>query len=177
MNIIQHVYEKFLLAGEKIIKTLDGENTFPVFVEQLGEILNGLERDIYTDVLEEMDKKIYSDKQERKDWRVVQKDCERTIVGTFGEITYKRRYYENKITGEKAYLVDKIMGIDKYERIDLNLRGDILDLSTMLSYQKSTQELKREGGQLQHQPSNSNEHHKKNRQPSNLRKTQGKKES
>jgi hypothetical protein len=145
MNIIQHVYEKFLLAGEKIIKTLDGENTFPVFVEQLEEILNGLERDIYTDVLEEMDKKIYSDKQERKDWRVVQKDCERTIVGTFGEITYKRRYYENKITGEKAYLVDKIMGIDKYERIDLNLRGDILDLSTMLSYQKSTQELKREG--------------------------------
>jgi len=33
------------------------------------------------------------------------------------------------------------MGIEKYERIDLNLRGNILDLSTMLSYEKSIREL------------------------------------
>ncbi len=145
MDIIQRVHEKFLLAGEKIIETLDGKYTYPVFVEQLKEILNELGREVCTEVIEEMDKKIYSDKQERKDCRVVQKDCRRTIIGGFGDITYKRRYYENKITGEKAYLVDKIMGIDKYERVDLDLRGDILDLSTMLSYEKSTQELKREG--------------------------------
>ncbi|MCR4429616.1 MAG: ISLre2 family transposase [Tepidanaerobacteraceae bacterium] len=145
MDIIQRVHEKFLLAGEKIIETLDGKYTYPVFVEQLKEILNELGREVCTEVIEEMDKKIYSDKQERKDWRVVQKDCKRTIIGEFGDITYKRRYYENKVTGEKAYLVDKIMGIDKYERVDLDLRGDILDLSTMLSYEKSTQELKREG--------------------------------
>lgn len=145
MDIIQRVHEKFLLAGEKIIETLDGKYTYPVFVEQLKEILNELGREVCTEVIEEMDKKIYSDKKERKDWRVVQKDCKRTIIGEFGDITYKRRYYENKVTGEKAYLVDKIMGIDKYERVDLDLRGDILDLSTMLSYEKSTQELKREG--------------------------------
>jgi hypothetical protein len=30
INIVQHVYEKFLLAGEKIIETLDGK-TYPVF--------------------------------------------------------------------------------------------------------------------------------------------------
>jgi hypothetical protein len=51
----------------------------------------------------------------------------------------------NKETGEKAYLVDKAAGIQKYERIDDELKADITDLSTILSYQKTTQELKRNG--------------------------------
>jgi hypothetical protein len=32
---------------------------------------------------------------------------------TFGNATYKRRYYENKRTGEKAYLVDEKAGIGR----------------------------------------------------------------
>lgn len=54
-------------------------------------------------------------------------------------------YYKNKQTGETAYLTDKAAGIQKYERIDAALKADITDPSTILSYQKSTQELKRGG--------------------------------
>ncbi len=66
MDIIQHVHEKFLLAGEKIIETLDGKYTYPVFVEQLKEILNELGAEVCPEVIEEMDKKIYSDKKKEK---------------------------------------------------------------------------------------------------------------
>lgn len=76
---------------------------------------------------------------------LIQKDCQRTITTVFGDITYKRRYYKNKETGEKAYLADKAAGIQRYERIDAELKADIADLSTILSYQKTTQELKRNG--------------------------------
>lgn len=76
---------------------------------------------------------------------MVQKDCQRTVTTVFGDITYERRYYKNKQTGETAYLADKAAGIQKYERIDAALKADITDLSTILSYQKSTQELKRGG--------------------------------
>ncbi|TCW36476.1 uncharacterized protein UPF0236 [Thermohydrogenium kirishiense] len=96
-------------------------------------------------MLHELDQSIYKDKVKRKNWMVAQKDCERTITTVFGDITYKRRYYKNKETGEKAYLVNKDAGIQKYERIDAELKADITDLSTILSYQKTTQELKRNG--------------------------------
>lgn len=55
------------------------------------------------------------------------------------------RYYKNKKTGERAYLADKEAGTQKYERIDATLKSDIADLSTILSYQKSREELKRNG--------------------------------
>ncbi|MDK2840370.1 MAG: hypothetical protein PWQ83_1962, partial [Thermosipho sp. (in: thermotogales)] len=55
-------------------------------------------------MLHELDQSIYKDKVKRKNWMVAQKDCERTITTVFGDITYKRRYYKNKETGEKAYL-------------------------------------------------------------------------
>lgn len=65
----------------------------------------------------------------------------------FGDITYKRRYYKNKETGKTAYLVDKAVGIQKCARIDAALKADITDISTILSYEKSTQELKRDGAE------------------------------
>ena len=91
--------------------------------------------------------KIYKDKQERKNWVVVQKDCQRTVTTKFGDITYKRRYYKNKQTGQTAYLTDKAAGIQKYARIDAALKADMVDISTILSYEKSTQELKRDGAE------------------------------
>ncbi|KYO67049.1 hypothetical protein ATZ99_08670 [Thermovenabulum gondwanense] len=58
------------------------------------------------------------------------------------DVTYKRRYYEDKKTGEKAYLADRAAVIQKYERIDVALKAEITDLSTMMSYEKSTREIK-----------------------------------
>ncbi|MGJ7046189.1 UPF0236 family transposase-like protein, partial [Thermoanaerobacterium thermosulfurigenes] len=145
MKIIQHTLQKFLLVVEKIIGLLDGKYTYLEFEKELKKILNELGKEICADVLHELDQSIYKDKSKRKNWVVVQKDCERTITTVFGDITYKRRYYKNKETGEKAYLVDKAAGIQKYERIDAEIKADITDLSTILSYQKTTQELKRNG--------------------------------
>ncbi|MGF7430608.1 ISLre2 family transposase [Thermoanaerobacterium thermosaccharolyticum] len=145
MKIIQHVLQKFLLVVEKIIELLDGKCTYPEFEAELEKLLNDLGREICTEVLHELDQNIYKDKHQRKNWVVIQKDCQRTVTTVFGDITYERRYYKNKETGETAYLTDKAAGIQKYERIDAALKADITDLSTILSYQKSTQELKRDG--------------------------------
>lgn len=147
MKLIQLVFQKFLLVVEKIFDLLDGKYTYPEFETELKKLLNDLGREICAEVLNELDKKIYKDKQERKNWVVVQKDCQRTVTTKFGDITYKRRYYKNKQTGQTAYLTDKAAGIQKYARIDAALKADIVDISTILSYEKSTQELKRDGAE------------------------------
>jgi len=147
MKLIQLAFQKFLLVVEKIFDLLDGKYTYPEFETELKKLLNDLGREICAEVLNELDKKIYKDKQERKNWVVVQKDCQRTVTTKFGDITYKRRYYKNKQTGQTAYLTDKAAGIQKYARIDAALKADIVDISTLLSYEKSTQELKRDGAE------------------------------
>jgi len=145
MKLIQPVFQKFLLVAEKIFDLLAEKITYPEFEIELKKLLNDLGKEICVEVLNKLDKKIYKDKQERKNWVVVQKDCKRTVTTNFGDVTYKRRYYKNKETGEKAYLTDKAAGIQKYARIDTVLKADIVDISTILSYKKSTQELKRNG--------------------------------
>lgn len=147
MEIILCILKTFLLCAEKIFGLLTGEYTFPEFEIELEKLLKDLGKEICRIVLQELDEKIYKDKKERENWRVVQKDCERTITTKFGDVTYKRRYYEEKKTGEKAYLVDRAAGIQKYERIDVALKAEITDLSTMMSYEKSTQEIKRDGAE------------------------------
>jgi len=138
--------DKFLLVTEKIFKLLDGSYTYPEFEKELKELLNELGSDICQDVLNELDEKIYKDKDNRKDWKVVQKGCKRTIVTPFGDVNYERRYYKNKSTGKREYLLDNAIGIEKHERIDAALKADIVDISTNLSYQKTKDELTRYAG-------------------------------
>ena len=146
MELIRLVMDKFLLVEEKIFKLLDGSYTYPEFEQELKEVLSDLGKDVCQDVLNELDEKIYKDKDKRKDWKVVQKGCKRTIVTPFGDVNYERRYYKNKSTGKRAYLLDNAIGIEKHERIDTALRADIVDISTNLSYQKTKDELTRYTG-------------------------------
>jgi len=129
-------YKSYRLCAEKILGLLTGKYTFPEFEIELEKLLKDLGKGICRIVLQEPDEKIYKDKKERENWRVVQKDCERTITTKFGDVSYKRRYYEDKKTGEKAYLADRAAGIQKYERIDVVLKAEITDLSTMIIKQR-----------------------------------------
>jgi len=143
MEIIRYVFKTFLLCAQKILELLSGKYTFPEFEEELHKLLTELGKNVCGIVLKELDEKIYKDKKERKNWVVLQKDCERTITTKFGDITYKRRYYENKETKEKAYLVDKAAGIQRYERIGIGLKAEIAELSTIMSYGNAVEEIKR----------------------------------
>jgi hypothetical protein len=147
MEIIRYVFKTFLLCAQKILELLSGKYTFPEFEEELHKLLTELGKNVCGIVLKELDEKIYKDKKERKNWVVLQKDCERTITTKFGDITYKRRYYENKETKEKAYLVDKAAGIQRYERIGIGLKAEIAELSTIMSYGNTVEEIKRNGAE------------------------------
>lgn len=111
MEIFLCILKTFLLCAEKILGLLKVKYTFPEFEIELKKLLKDLGKEICRIVLQELDEKIYKDKEARKNWRVLQKDCERTIITKFGDVTYKRRYYVDKETGEKAYIADRAAGM------------------------------------------------------------------
>lgn len=141
MNIILHVLESFLQTADVIVNLFQSQVTYPEFQNKLHQYLCDLGRNICQKALETLDEQIKNDPEQRKDWVVERKDDEKTIMSIFGPVTYKRTYYRNKITGEYAYLVDRLAGIEVHARTDLSLKAKVVDLSTEVSYRKAGAQL------------------------------------
>lgn len=59
----------------------------------------------------------------------------RTVISIFGEIIFKRRYYEEKETKEKVYLLDKTMGIKPNKRLLQNVLERLISKAVDTSYE------------------------------------------
>ena len=88
-------------------------------------------------MLAEIDEELYQDKELRKQWEVVRKDDPKTLMTCVGELTYKRRYYRNKDTGEYGYLLDDWLGVTPHQQIGEDVREDLVLSAVNVSYQKS----------------------------------------
>lgn len=88
-------------------------------------------------MLNDIDEKLYRDKEHRKQWGVVRKDDSKTIITCVGELTYRRRYYRNKNTGEYRYLLDDWLSVTPHQQIGEDVREDLVISAVNMSYQKS----------------------------------------
>ncbi len=70
---------------------------------------------------------------------------ERKLATKVGEITYKRRYYKNKKTGEKLFLLDKKLGIRKGSRANGEFLKLLVTLSDKLTFRQAEEVIKDAG--------------------------------
>lgn len=73
----------------------------------------------------------------RRDWICVRK-ASRTLQTKHGVLTYTRRYYRHRASGEHCHLIDHLVGLNPYERVDPALRVTLAKLGSEMSYRKST---------------------------------------
>ncbi len=88
-------------------------------------------------ILAEIDDELRRDKERQKNWEIVRKDDPKAIMTCVGELTYRRRYYRNKDTGEYKHLLDDWLNITPHQQIGEDVREDIVVSAVDLSYQKS----------------------------------------
>lgn len=91
-----------------------------------------IKSDFLIKTLENIDLKLYSDLDKVR-WKLIRID-KRTILSTFGELTFKRRYYYDIDNEEYVYLLDNLLGIPKNTRITSEVRLKVLDLASEMSY-------------------------------------------
>lgn len=65
----------------------------------------------------------YFNSEERKRYYYSKGKFSRTILTKYGEITFKRYSYQLKSGGNHFYYIDTKFGIDKYNRLDSNLKN------------------------------------------------------
>lgn len=87
--------------------------------------------------IEELDELIFENKNARYGFKVIRKADKRTLVTTYGDLNYERRYYKSPRDKNK-YLVDEVIGVDAYDRIEKGLGAELCKLATDTSYAKSS---------------------------------------
>ena len=95
--------------------------------------------DIIEMIITEMNEGLRSDKSFRREQGLVlkEKDRRRSVLTTLGPIEYKRDYYYDKNTGRHCSVLDRMLGIEKYERIGGAVGAELVNQAAMCSYAKA----------------------------------------
>ncbi|MDR1832362.1 MAG: ISLre2 family transposase, partial [Fusobacteriaceae bacterium] len=92
---------------------------------------------VYEQFLEQIDRSIESDPDRKKKYYLIRKGCERTMMFKIGNLHIKRAYYQDKVTGEYLFLLDKLLNLPKYERLSNTCIKSVIEEATDSSYKKA----------------------------------------
>ena len=135
MNSIAQAFEVFLHSISTIL--ISGSFTdFGSKTEQILSANNTMLTNILPAFLQGLDDTIFGDVQRKAEWEVVRKD-QRVLVTVFGELRFERRYYRHKQNGERAYLLDRYLGISAYAKVNGDVRQKAVTLAEQGSYSRS----------------------------------------
>ena len=145
MEIIQQIAVK---AIEEIFESVKatGINDIGKTVKALTPVVSRIVLGILTAFLEEMDEAlVIGAKALRKEdgITVKERNVPRTWLTELGELTYKRTYFRLQ-DGSFVYLLDHVIGVEAYERISKELVAEVLQASTVKSYQQAIDSTKQE---------------------------------
>jgi Uncharacterised protein family (UPF0236). len=87
------------------------------------------------ETFEEMDQLICDSGKRTMEWTVERHD-EKHLLTSLGEVIYRKTLFENKKSGEMCYLLDRIMGIEKNERMSEDAIAALLSEAVESSYRK-----------------------------------------
>ena len=79
---------------------------------------------------------IFKIKERKEQFESLEKD-DRTITSIFGDIDFKRRYYLDKQTGERVYLLDEYFKIAPKERLLENVETRLIEEAIETNYEKA----------------------------------------
>lgn len=96
---------------------------FDQFLKEMFQGTNKITLDVIAKTLEKIDDMLAA---KRDSELIIIRKSSRTILTSIGKITFRRRYYHNTTTERKIYLLDSILGIQKYSRLSTELKKKII---------------------------------------------------
>ncbi len=135
MDSLQQLVNEFT---ERLLNLSPLELGISQCVEKANEEWKRFYLEFMRDRLESIDHELLSNPQLRPLWRS-RKKVSRTLVTVLGELEFTRRYYENCKDHNFAFLLDPLVGVEAYERIDKGAKAEICNRASDDSYQKSSE--------------------------------------
>ena len=149
-NIIQQISEKLT---KKILEKAysGGICDIDLLSSSILEDCKSAARDILEAIVSDLNIKIREDKPSRKARGLIlkEKNRERSLLTEIGRLNLPRDYYYDKKEEKYDYLLDKVIGLQGYERISAGVMAKLVSMATEVSYAKSAETVT--GGQLSRQ--------------------------
>jgi hypothetical protein len=136
--IIHEIIEEVSNSYEKELRNLICERgDISEFIIATKETLGEVGVKLVAKALETADEVYKNSKARKCNWIVKSKDDKKTLTTIFGEVKYKRTYYENKKTGEYSYLSDEAVGISSHDKLDSSLKARLVEEAVFMPYSRS----------------------------------------
>lgn len=139
-NSIKYFEEKCIKKFEKL------EDEFYKEPEKLAEYVLGLTEELHNlglrmiqESLEEMNQMLRKSPKRLQHW-VVESHDTKQLITSLGTVTFAKTLFTNKETGEREYLLDRIIGLEKHERITEDAQARMLKEAVQTSYRRGGEE-------------------------------------
>lgn len=136
INSIQQFQAEGVKKLEKVFNSYASDMTkVAEMVQGVTDSVIGLGLSMIAEEWEFYDTLLHDRKELRPGWRVVRRD-EVSKLTSLGEVTYKKTYFHNPQTGERCYLLDRLMGLGSGERMTEDAVARIYEEAADSSYRK-----------------------------------------
>ena len=132
-NILHDFNEKVISLVTDCLKNLTAENKLSNFTNDLEKAMIELGQKTTQFVVDYTEKIIFKLKERKEKFECLEKD-KRKLITIFGEITFERRYYLDKETNKRVYLLDQYLGLEPFERMLLNVKVNMINEASETSY-------------------------------------------
>ena len=135
-SIIQKIYEKnnkILKEGLKNILNGADVSSLTGAIKDFTDILG---KELFSEIVTQIENLIFDDTKRQSQFESV-RFGEKSLITKNGKTTFERRFYKDNETGENVCLTDKILGLEKGERIDKKVKAEIIRNANDQSYDKS----------------------------------------
>lgn len=133
MESIQQIIEQFI----KEASTIDITEGLTTTLEKTKRLTDTFICRLLEEKLMEGDRVLFEQPRLRKGWTVEQKDVGRQVLTGHGMLQFSRRYYVNQKSGQRSYLLDDLVGLEPFERVEAGLAARLCEAAVDNSYQKS----------------------------------------
>ena len=135
-QIIQKIYEKNnKILKEGVKKVLNGEDVSSL-TSAIKDFTDVLGKELFSEIVTQIEKLVFEDSKRQSEYEAV-RFAEKSLITKNGKAKFERRYYKDNETGENVCLTDKILGIDKGERIDKKVKAELIQKASEQSYSKA----------------------------------------
>lgn len=135
-SIIQKIYEKnnkILKEGLKSVLNGGDVSSLTGAIKEFTDILG---KELFSEIVTQIENLVFEDSKRKNQYESV-RFGEKSLITKNGKTTFERRFYKDNETGENVCLTDRILGLEKGERIDKKVKSEIIRKANDQSYNKS----------------------------------------
>lgn len=138
-NILHDFNEIVISLVTEYLKKLISEGGLSDFTDDLNKQMMEFGNKTTGYLVEYAENIIFKLKERKEEFESLEID-DRTIITIFGEITFKRRYYLDKETRKRVYLLDEFLRLEPKQRMLVNVKERLIEEAVETSYQKAGKE-------------------------------------